>query len=210
MTVVISGASGQFGRRAAQRVLETLPPNQLILVTRRPDALRDLAERGVVVRRGDFNDPDSLPDAFAGGDKLLLISTDALGSRVMQHGAAIKAAVRAGMRSIAYTSAVNPTESNPMAVAVEHRATEEAVRASGLAWTFLRNSIYADLLPRAAAQALATGQLIHNEGDGRTSYVARRGGRAHVRGPRGEHVRHHRAGGAQPGGSRAALHGAGR
>ena len=96
-----------------------------------------------------------------------------IGARVPQHIAAIDAAARAGVGSIAYTSIVNPGPENPSAVAAEHLETEEAIRASGLAWTFLRNSIYADLQPRSAAAALATGQLVTNAGDGRTALVTR-------------------------------------
>lgn len=171
MSIVITGASGQFGRAAAEAVLDKT--SDVVLVTRTPDAVADLAERGAVVRRGDFDDPSTLPAAFAGGERLLLISTHRAGDRVPQQQAAIDAAAAAGVRSITYTSILNPSDSNPAAVAAEHRATEEHIRARGLGWTFLRNSIYADLLPLSAAAALASGKLITNDGDGRTSYVAR-------------------------------------
>jgi NAD(P)H dehydrogenase (quinone) len=171
MSIVITGASGQFGRAAAEAVLEKT--SDVVLVTRTPDALADLAARGAVVRHGDFDDPATLRTAFEGGDRLLLISTDRAGDRVPQQQAAINAAAAAGVHSVVYTSILNPSDSNPAAVAAEHRATEEHVRASGVAWTFLRNGIYADLLPLSAAPALATGTLITNDGDGRTSFVAR-------------------------------------
>jgi NAD(P)H dehydrogenase (quinone) len=173
MSIVITGASGQFGRVAAEAVLEKTAPSDVVLVTRTPDSLADLAARGAVVRRGDFDDPASLPAAFEGGEQLLLISTDRVGDRVPQQQAAVDAAAAAGVRSIVYTSILNPSDSNPAAVAAEHRATEEHIRARGLGWTFLRNGIYADLLPYTAAPALASGTLLSNDGDGRTSYVAR-------------------------------------
>jgi NAD(P)H dehydrogenase (quinone) len=173
MRIVITGASGQLGRRTAELVLERVEPEQLILVTRHVPELDDFAERGVTVRPGNFDDPALLESAFAGGDRLLLISTDALGERPRQHAAAADAAVFAGVQKIVYTSMINPSDSNPAAVADEHRATEELVRGSELAWTFLRNAIYADLLLGPAAVALAAGKLVTNEGDGRTSYVAR-------------------------------------
>jgi NAD(P)H dehydrogenase (quinone) len=173
MTLVITGASGNFGRRTAELVLDSIEPEELILVTRDARALDDFAERGATVRLGDFDDPAQLESAFAGGDRLLLISTDALGQRVRQHANAVDAAVFAGVQTIVYTSIVNPSDSNPAAVAAEHRATEELVRAGDLAWTFLRNGIYAEMLLGPAAAALATGRLVTNEGDGRTSYVSR-------------------------------------
>jgi NAD(P)H dehydrogenase (quinone) len=168
MSIVITGASGQLGRRVAELVLEQT--SDVILVTRTPEALEGL---GGEVRRADFDDPASLDAAFAGGSRLLLVSLPTIGARVPQHVSAVDAAVRAGVRHIAYTSIVNPGPDNPAAVAVEHRQTEDAIRASGLAWTLLRNSIYADLQPRSAAAALASGQLVTNTGDGRTAYITR-------------------------------------
>jgi NAD(P)H dehydrogenase (quinone) len=173
MSIVITGASGQLGRATAEALLEKVPPGEVILVTRHPEAIADLAEAGAVVRHGDFDDAASLPAAFAGAERMLLISTDVVGTRVAQHQAAIDAAAQAGVRLIAYTSIVNPSHSNPVAVAAEHRATEELIRAAGLGWIFLRNGIYAEQLIPAANVALTTGVLLSNEGQGRTAYVSR-------------------------------------
>jgi NAD(P)H dehydrogenase (quinone) len=104
---------------------------------------------------------------------MLLISASNIGERLHQHRAAIDAAAAAGVRSVAYTSGVNPSDSNPAAAHADHRATEEHARASGLGWTFLRNAIYADSLVQQAAGALASGSLVTNAGEGRNGYVAR-------------------------------------
>ena len=169
MSLVISGASGQFGRRVAQFLLDTQTPD-VVLVTRTPEAVREL---GAEVRHGDFDDPASLDAAFAGATKVLLVSLPTIGARVPQHKAAIAAAKRAGAQLIAYTSIVNPGPENPSAVAAEHRETEEAILASGLAYTFLRNNLYADLQTGAAQAAIASGRLVTNAGAGRTGYVTR-------------------------------------
>jgi NAD(P)H dehydrogenase (quinone) len=173
MSIAITGASGQLARLTTEALLEQVDPGELILVTRTPEALAELAARGVDVRAGDFSAPETLPAAFAGAEKLLLISAAIIGERVPHHFAAIDAAVAAGVRFIAYTSIVNPSDSNPGAAAADHRATEERVRVSGAAWTFLRNSIYAEMQVAPGAAALATGTLLSNAGDGRTAYVAR-------------------------------------
>jgi NAD(P)H dehydrogenase (quinone) len=169
MSLIVCGASGQFGRRVAQLLIENHAPD-VVLVTRTPDAVADL---GAEVRHGDFDDPATLQAAFAGGRRLLLVSLPVIGARVPQHKAAIEAAKRAGVEHIAYTSIVNPGPENPAAVAAEHRETELAIEAAGLAYTFLRNSIYADLQPRSAEAAIATGRLVTNAGEGRTGYVTR-------------------------------------
>jgi NAD(P)H dehydrogenase (quinone) len=173
MSIVITGASGQLGRRVVAEALDRVDPSELILVTRNPEALGELAALGADVRAGDFDDPASLVAAFAGGERLLLISTDAIGSRIRQHHAAIDAAVAAGIRHVAYTSIVRPEPDNPAGVVPEHSATEEKLRASGLEWTMLRNSIYADLEAGNQAAAVATGRLVTNGGSGGVAYVAR-------------------------------------
>jgi NAD(P)H dehydrogenase (quinone) len=173
MSIVITGASGHLGRLVAEGVLAKVDPSEVVLVTRDPSRLADVARRGADVRVGNFDEPGTLPGAFAGATKVLLISTDRVGSRVPGHKAAVAAAAAAGARSIAYTSALNPSDSNPIVVAGEHRATEEEIRATGAGWTMLRNSIYTEMLVAGAAAALPTGRHISNEGDGRVSYVAR-------------------------------------
>jgi NAD(P)H dehydrogenase (quinone) len=173
MSIVITGASGQFARGVVESALERVDPADLILVTRTPDALAEYARRGAQVRRGDFDDPYTLADAFAGGTRMLLTSTDALGVRVPQHHAAIDAAMAAGVRFVAYTSIVNPVDANPAGVVSEHLPTEEKLRESGVEWAFLRNSIYADLEAGNLEAARATGKLVTNAGPGRIAYVAR-------------------------------------
>jgi NAD(P)H dehydrogenase (quinone) len=182
MTLLITGASGKLGRRTAELVLEDGDRAELILVTRRPDALADLAERGAGVRFGDSTDPASLPAAFAGAERMLLISTDGIGEeRVASHRAAIDAAREVGVRHVAFTSFINPTAANPAGVVPDYRATEDHLAASGLEWTFLRNGAYAEWqIPDAdphrfpeGKAALETGVLRNNRGDGKVAYVSR-------------------------------------
>lgn len=173
MTIAITGASGQLGRLVADQLLTTVDPAEVVLLTRDPAKLADYAERGADVRAADFSKPDELVDAFAGVERVLLISTDAVGARVEGHLAAIEAAVKAGVRHMAYTSVSGPTADNPAGVVADHAATEDALRESGLAWTMLRNNLYADMQVDSVAQAAATGQLVTNTGDGGAAYVTR-------------------------------------
>jgi NAD(P)H dehydrogenase (quinone) len=173
MTIAITGAAGHLGRLTAQLVLDRVAPGEVVLVTRRPDAIADLADAGATVRPADFDAPDSLPAAFVGVDRLLLISTDVLGNRVAQHTAAIEAAAAAGVGHVIYTSIVNAGAELPLVVSHEHGATEQAIRDRGLRWTALRNGLYAEFQVGAAARAAASGQLVHNNGDGATAYVSR-------------------------------------
>jgi NAD(P)H dehydrogenase (quinone) len=175
MSVIVTGAAGHLGRIVAEQLLERLAPEQLVLVTRRPEALCELRARGADVRYGDFDQPDSLSDAFAGGERMLLISTDAVGRRVPQHRAAIDAAAMAGVGHVVFTSIVNPVAGNPNgAHAWEQGKTEVMLHRSGLAWTVLRFGSFAELVLPPAATAVKNGRLITNNGDGRIVPISRR------------------------------------
>jgi NAD(P)H dehydrogenase (quinone) len=171
--LVVTGASGRLGRRVAELVAQRVTPHALILVTRNPGALSSFATRGISVRHGDFTDPPSLRAAFAGGDRLLLISTTDLATRTAEHSAAIAAARAAGIGHVIYTSGLEPAPPNPAVVAPSHHATEQALARSGLRWTVLRNSLYADYQWAEADRAIAAGRFEHNRGEGTVAYVAR-------------------------------------
>ena len=171
--LVITGASGQLGRLVAECALERCEPDRLILVTRRPEVLADLSARGPTVRFADFAEPRRLRDAFAGGERMLLISATDLAHRTEQHRAAIDAAAAAGVAHVIYTSMIAPEPPNPAVIAPSHYATEQWLAQSRLSWTVLRHSLYADYQVPEAARAIATGGLLHNRGDGRIAYVAR-------------------------------------
>jgi NAD(P)H dehydrogenase (quinone) len=173
MSLVITGASGQLARCAAELVLAKAAPADLILTTRTPAALADFAARGVTVRRADFADSGTLRAAFSGGERLLLVSATDLVNRTAQHEAAIDAAKAAGVAHVIYTSGLKPAPPNPAVVAPSHFATEQALARSGLQWTVLRNSLYADYQLPEAQRALETGVLVHNRGRGTVAYVAR-------------------------------------
>jgi NAD(P)H dehydrogenase (quinone) len=172
MTVAVTGASGHLGRRVADLLLERLDPSEVVLLTRTPEALASYSQRGAAVRYADFDEPATLGEAFSATERALLISALDFARRSGQHGAAIEAAKAAGVRHVIYTSIPEP-EGNPAAAAPSHLATEVAARESGLAWTFLRNSLYADFQVPVLAQAIASGQLVTSAGDGRVAYVAR-------------------------------------
>lgn len=174
MTIIVTGASGKLGRWVTQQLLEILPPGELILTTRNPEALADLGARGVRVRYADFDKPETLADAFAGGEKLFLISTLSVGRRARQHQNAIGAAKRAGVRHIVYTSSSGARRDNPAIVIPDHLDTETALKDSGVAYTILRDALYAEvLLTDIGPRALESGKWIGSAGDGLIPFVAK-------------------------------------
>ena len=174
MKIVITGASGNFGQAAVRLLLEKVPASDLILMSRKPEKLAEFAALGAIVRQGDFDDKASMEAAFAGGERMLLISGVKVGHRVAQHGRAIGAAKAAGVKHIAYTSFIGASSDNPALVTGDHVGTEALLRASGLAWTALRDGQYADAMSDAAAPlAVRAGRWLASAGEGRISFVAR-------------------------------------
>ena len=173
--LLVTGASGHLGRRVIELLLQA-QAGTIVATTRTPEKLTDMSARGVVVRQADFNDPASLSAAFAGVDRLLLISTDALGEpglRLKQHRTAVKAAESAGVSHVVYTSLVEPGPESPVLFAPDHYGTETALADSSLGWTVLRNNIYAEVLLGSLGQAVQTGQLFSAAAQGKTAYVTR-------------------------------------
>ena len=175
MSIIVTGASGQFGRAAAERLIKMAPPGELILTTRRPEQLADLASAGAQVRYADFDDPASLATAFKGGTKMLLISTARAGSRLQQHKNAIEAAKAAGVGHVAYTSFVNARKpGNPSVECFDHRDTEIFLEQSGMAFTHLRDSHYAEAVAMIIAPiAILAGRLPTSAHDGVEAMVSR-------------------------------------
>ncbi len=173
--IIISGASGQLGGEAVGELLSRgVPAKNLILVSRTPDSLAQYAKLGAATRFGDFAKPESLAAAYAGGTRMLLISIGTgAGPRPAAHGHAIDAAKTAGVRQIAYTSWLGISKGDTQGIAVDHVATEELLRRSGVAYTFLRNSLYMDGLVSRAARMLADGKASIPQGEVLVGYVTR-------------------------------------
>jgi NAD(P)H dehydrogenase (quinone) len=173
--IIVSGASGQLGELVVKELLARgIPASELILVSRTPEKLDEFKKLGATTRSGDFAKPESLPAAFAGGTKMLLISIGfGAGPRPEAHKRAIDAAVAAGVKHIAYTSYVAISQGDTAGLASDHFQTEEILKKSGVAWTMLRNSIYSNGLVQQAAKMLADGKASVSATDGRIGYVTR-------------------------------------
>ena len=173
--IIVSGASGQLGGLVIEALLaRKVAPRNLILVSRTPETLKQYADRGASARFGDFTQPESLAAAYRGGTRMLLISVNAGGGKRPElHKAAIDAAVAAGVRQIAYTSYVNADRFTDSIIAGDHLRTEKYLEESGVAWTLLRNQIYADGLPAQAEQIVRDGKLVTSTPEARVAYVTR-------------------------------------
>ncbi|WP_421837274.1 SDR family oxidoreductase [Novosphingobium sp.] len=173
--IVITGASGNYGRGLTDRLIAAGRAADLILITRSPAKLADRVSQGCTVRYGDFDKPETLAEAVQGAEKMLLISGTRVGARVVQHKAAIDAAAAAGVKHIAYTSFIGIDDpANPAEVRHDHIETERLIHASGMAWTMLRDAHYADaMILMAGPQVMQSGQWVSNAGEGLEAMVWR-------------------------------------
>lgn len=172
-TILVTGATGQLGRLAIDALFARgVAASDVVALVRDADRASDLAERGVTVRTGSYDDPASLDAALVGVDRLLLISGSEVGRRAEQHQNVVDAAVRAGVGLVAYTSIVR-ADTSPLALADEHRATEEALAASGLPTVLLRNSWYVENYTAQVPVQLEHGAVLGAAGEGRVSAATR-------------------------------------
>lgn len=176
--IIVTGAAGHLGQRIVHHLIETykVAPANIVAASRNPEKLAALAAKGVETRKADFDDAGTLKSAFAGGGRILIVSTDAVGEpgkRLAQHTAAIDAAAAAGASQILYTSMPQPEPGSPVLFAPDHFGSEEALKATGIPHVIFRNAWYFENLLGSLPQAVSSGQWFTSAGEGRTAYVAR-------------------------------------
>ncbi|MFJ4471987.1 SDR family oxidoreductase [Streptomyces sp. NPDC089424] len=171
MSIVVTGATGHLGRHVVEQLLQKVPADTVTAVARDPEKAAGLAERGVRIALADYNAPATFDGLFAAGDKVLLISGNEFDKgRVSQHKVVIDAARSAGVALLAYTSAPGGLTA---ALADDHRATEELVRASGVPYVLLRNGWYHENYTENLAPVLEHEAVVTAAGEGRVASASR-------------------------------------
>lgn len=167
MKIGVTGATGQLGRLVIESLKSKVSADSIVALVRNPYKAADL---GVEARAFDYEAPNA--KALEGIDKLLLISGNEIGQRARQHANVIKAAKAAGLKEIVYTSLLK-ADSSSLSLAPEHMATEEAIKASGINYTILRNGWYTENYTGSAKGAVGAGAFIGSAGDGKIASAAR-------------------------------------
>lgn len=170
--IAVTGASGQLGRLVIAELLKSVPASTLVVAVRSPEKVADLSALGVQVREADYDKPDTLEKAFAGVEKLLLISANEVGKRAPQHANVIAAAKKAGVPFMAYTSILH-ADTTPLPLAREHKQTEAMLAESGIPHAILRNGWYTENYAASIPAALQYGVVLGSAGNGRISSAAR-------------------------------------
>lgn len=173
MKILITGATGHLGSKIMENLLGHVPPKHIIASVSDPKKAEGLKKKGVDVRHGDFDFSHTLDHAFKGADRMLLIST--MGdneTRIRQHLAAVEGAKQAKIKFIAYTS-IAKADTNTMGLGEVHRATEAAIKDTGIPFCFLRNNWYIENEIPAIKAAMDGGAVTTSAGEGRVGWAPR-------------------------------------
>lgn len=174
MKLLVTGATGKLGSMVLDYLLEKVPAGDIAVSVRDPEKAAALKAKGVEVRKGDFADPESLVETFSGIDRLLIISIDGDNeTRIRLHSNAVAAAEKAKVKFIAYTSVANATEST-VSLAEVHRATEAAIKNTGIPYAFLRNNWYLENEVGSIQAILAGAPLVVSAGDGKVGWALKK------------------------------------
>ncbi len=170
--LLVTGASGQLGRLIVDHLLLTVPAGAIAATVRSTEAGEPLAALGVGIHLADYDQPETLDAAMVGIERVLLISSSAIGKRVAQHRNVIDAAKRASVGLLAYTSVLH-ADTSPLGLAGEHRETETLLRSSGVPFVLLRNGWYTENYMASIPVALTHHALLGSAGQGRIASAAR-------------------------------------
>ena len=169
MKIAVTGATGHLGTFVVEELKKRVSNENIVALVRTPGKASALE---VEVRAFDYNQPEAMTAALAGVDRLVLISGNEIGQRARQHFNVIEAAGKAGVEWIVYTSLLH-ADSTTLNLAGEHMTTEEALKASGINYTILRNGWYTENYTGSIGGALAGGAFIGSAGNGKISSAAR-------------------------------------
>lgn len=170
--ILVTAANGQLGQQVIRQLLARVPADRIVAGVRRPETAAELEVLGVEVRLADYEKPETLRDALQGVSRVLLISSSEVGKRAAQHLRVIEAAAQAKVELLVYTSLLG-ADSTPLALGVEHLATEQALKASTVPYTVLRNGWYTENLTAGIPTVLQHGALIGSSGEGKISAATR-------------------------------------
>ncbi|SDT12906.1 NAD(P)H dehydrogenase (quinone) [Friedmanniella luteola] len=169
-TTAVTGATGHLGRLVVASL--RAQGADVVALVRDPAKAAEVLGRDVETRVASYDDRAALEAALAGVDVLVLVSGSEVGQRVRQHTTVVEAARAAGVARVVYTSAPH-ADTTPLVLAPEHKATEEVIVGSGLAFTILRNNWYHENYADQVSQAAESGVLLGSAHGGRTASAAR-------------------------------------
>ncbi len=175
--ILVTGATGEYGTHAIHSLIEKgVAPSNISALVRSEEKAYALKEKDVNIKIGDYNDYNSLVEAFKGVDKLLFVSGSEIGTREAQHKNVINAAKEAGVDFIAYTSFIRHVDAKDSAIGFlqdTHQKTEQWIKDSGIDYTILQNGLYLDILPMFLGENVLNDGILLPAEDGKSNSVLR-------------------------------------
>jgi len=171
--ILITGASGHLGGATIDFLLKKNPNAKIKALVRSEEKGKDLKAKGVEIAIGDYLNYDSLFNAMKGVETMLLVSTSTMGDRHAQHANAIKAAKENGVKHIVYTSVLKANPNSKFSAGIDHYKTEEDIKNSGISYTIMRNTYYADFLPNIIGNAVESGAIYYSAGNAKVNFALR-------------------------------------
>lgn len=173
--ILVTGASGQLGKSVVKHLLTKTSANNIAVLVRDSSKVEDLIKQSVQVREGNYHQPNNLPNAFNGIEKLLLISSNDFNDRYGQHKNVVDAAKQAGVKHILYTGVtMNNIEQSALKNFIgDHYQIEDYIKTTGLQYTFLQNCLYADVLPMFLGEKVVDTGVFFPAGSGKVSFALR-------------------------------------
>ncbi|WP_159470281.1 SDR family oxidoreductase [Dyadobacter sp. 3J3] len=175
MRILVTGATGALGSAVIETMLKKIPASRIAILTRKEEKQLSFQEKGFRAYLGGFEDIPSLDRAMKGIDRVLLISAGDDGDRMEQHRNVVNAAKRAGVSGIGYTSrSLRDRASLSNSLMVDHFATEDYIRESGLRHTIFRNALYMDVIPLFVGKQVFETGIVQSAGIGKVAFALRK------------------------------------
>ena len=173
--ILVTGATGHLGKATIDHLLKSTSASNIVALARDEAKATPLRELGVKIALGTYDDTAALERAMQGVEKVLLISgLDP--NRLEQHKNVVDAAKKAGVAHIAYTGIpMKDMEISALKQMMEsHFQTEDYIKASGMTYTFLRNTLYTDDIPMFVGEKVLETGIHLPAGSGKVPYALRR------------------------------------
>ena len=171
--ILITGANGHLGGATIDFLLKKNPNAKIKALVRSGEKGKDLKAKGVEIAIGDYLNYDSLVSAMKGVETILLVSSSTMGDRHAQHKNAIKAAKENGVKHIVYTSVLKANPNSKFSAGIDHYKTEGDIKNSGISYTIMRNTYYADFLPNIIGNAVESGAIYYSAGNAKVNFALR-------------------------------------
>ncbi len=171
--ILITGANGHLGGATIDFLLKKNPNAKIKALVRSEEKGKDLKAKGVEIAIGDYLNYNSLVSAMKGVETILLVSSSTMGDRHAQHKNAIKAAKENGVKHIVYTSVLKANPNSKFSAGIDHYKTEGDIKNSGISYTIMRNTYYADFLPNIIGNAVESGAVYYSAGNAKVNFALR-------------------------------------